>query len=193
MTDEEYISGFLCKDRRIESEFVDQYYAKTISVCFHFVKNQNDAEDLAQDVFLEVFRSIRSFKFKSKLSTWMYRIAVNKSLNHLNKKRLTNGFNHLNPWSHPAQDFQVIDAFHSTRTDPLNEKEQKIILENSVNSLPSNQRIAFVLHKYDDFSYREIADIMNLSLSAVESLIHRAKNNLRNKLLSFFPEYSKSF
>jgi RNA polymerase sigma-70 factor, ECF subfamily len=189
MIDADYIKGFMNKDRKVETEFVNRHYAKIISVCFHFVKNQTDAEDLAQEVFLELFASIGSFRQKSQLSTWMYRIAVNKSINHLKKRNLASLFDRLNPFSQAGADHM---AFSSPVKEPFQDKDHKYLLEKSIGSLPENQRIAFVLCKYDDFSYQEISEIMNVSLSSVESLVHRAKINLQKKLLSHFPEYSKS-
>ena len=75
-----------------------------------------------------------------------------------------------------------------TRND---DKEKREILERAVNSLPENQKIAFILNKYDELAYKEIADIMNLSLSSVESLIHRSKMNLQKKLAPYFSEYAQ--
>ena len=77
-------------------------------------------------------------------------------------------------------------------TDSTNDdREKRKILDTAVNSLPQNQRIAFILSKYDDLAYKEISEIMNLSLPSVESLIHRAKMNLQNKLANYFSEYEK--
>jgi RNA polymerase sigma-70 factor (ECF subfamily) len=76
-----------------------------------------------------------------------------------------------------------------TRND---DKEKRKILDTAVNSLPENQKIAFILNKYEELAYKEIAEIMNLSLSSVESLIHRAKMNLQKKLVNHFSEYGKN-
>jgi len=149
------------------------------------VQNTEDAEDIAQDVFVEVFRSIHSFRADAKISTWLYRIAVNRSLNHIrdNKKR---------KWFQSFDDVvkeKNAQLQHQASENPGTELEnlqRANILHEAIGTLPENQKTAFTLNKYEDLSYKEIAEIMDTSVASVESLIHRAKTGLQKKLYTCY-------
>jgi RNA polymerase sigma-70 factor (ECF subfamily) len=148
-----------------------------------------DAEDVSQEVFVEVFRSAGRYKHGSSLYTWIYRITINRSLDQLRKRKrrsVLQYFGSLLPGSGDGNPAEPL-ADDTTNED----HERRKVLEAAVGTLPENQRIAFVLSKYDDLSHKEIAEVMNLSLSSVESLIHRAKTGLQKKLADYFSEYAK--
>jgi len=162
---------------------VEKYLKNVVNTCFGLVHNRADAEDIAQEVFIEVHRSVHRFRADAKLSSWIYRIAVNKSLNFIrdNKKsrRLSSGYD----------DAQSIRAQAGENDHPeknLLNKERARILHEAVSRLPENQKIAFTLNKYEDLSYAEISEVMEVSLSSVESLIHRAKLNLQKQLIKCY-------
>lgn len=163
------------------SELVENYKRQVINTCYGLVHNTEDAEDIAQDVFIEVFRSVGNFRAESKISTWLYRIAVNRSLNHIrdNKKR---------KWFQSFDDVvkeKNAHLQHQASENPgieLENLQRATILHEAISSLPENQKTAFTLNKYEDLSYKEIAEIMDTSVSSVESLIHRAKMGLQKKL-----------
>jgi RNA polymerase sigma-70 factor, ECF subfamily len=190
MTEAELIEGVLSRDRNAIKYLVGQYQEKVIRTTFGFLRNMEDAEDLSQEVFLEVIRALPSFRRSSSLSTWIYRITVNKSLNHMRKNMWRKIFSGLTLHGDHEKTLPVPDIPVSG-TDGHEGRELKKILDKAIDSLSENQRIAFVLHKYEDFSYKQIAEIMNVSLSSVESLIHRAKSNLQKRLIVDFPEYIK--
>ena len=155
-----------------------------MNTCFGMVHNTEDAEDIAQEVFIEVFRSIHKFRADAKISTWLYRIAVNRSLNFIrdNKKRR---------WFQSFEDSvqsktRELQNITSSKTDQpefqLENKQRAILLHEAIDSLAQNQKVAFTLSKYEDLSYQEISAVMDLSVSSVESLLHRAKKNLQKKL-----------
>lgn len=182
MNEEEIIQKLKSGDSSAFRNLVDKYQLPVMNTCLGIIHHRHDAEDLAQDVFIEVFRSIQSFRADSKLSTWIYRIAVNKSINFIRKQK-------RKQWLLPLEDLftgkQDTESRLTTETTPSTdiEKGQRIQkLNSAIDSLPESQRIAFTLHKYDELSYSEISEVMNLSISAVESLIHRAKINLQKKL-----------
>ena len=160
------------------SELVEKYKRQVINTCYGMVHNTEDAEDIAQDVFIEVFRSIQNFRADSKISTWLYRIAVNRSLNYIrdNKKR---------KWFQSFEDLvkeKNNQLQHQTSENPgveLENLQRANILHDAISSLPENQKTAFTLNKYEDLSYKEIAEIMETSVASVESLIHRAKTGLQ--------------
>ena len=186
MDEKEIIKGLMEGESRTFKELVDQYQVPVFNTCLGIVHNRHDAEDIAQDVFIEIFRSVPGFRSDSKLSTWIYRIAVNKSINSVRKQK-------WQKWLTPIEQLfsgKSESEFLSTSTTlPSSEieKQQRIQhLYAAMDALPENQRIAFTLNKYDELSYLEISEIMNLSVSSVESLIHRAKVNLQKKLWSSY-------
>jgi RNA polymerase sigma-70 factor (ECF subfamily) len=122
------------------------------------------------------------------LSTWLHRIAVNKSLNHLRKNKIKKYIDDLESLiitnKQSAREIEDNKTMHPGKS--IEQAEKARILYQAVNSLSVNQRISFILNKYDDLSYKEIAEIMNTTVSAVESLIHRAKINLQKKLYDYY-------
>jgi len=165
---------------------VDQYQDKVYNTCISFVKNPDDADDLTQEVFIEVYNSIHKFKEESKLSTWIYRISVNKSLQYLRKMKRKKRFGFLigigdeGKLNDPAK----LDFNHPGIM--AENKEKAAILFQAIEKLPENQRIAFTLHKLEDLSYDQISEIMQKSLSSIESLMHRAKVNLKKELCHYY-------
>ncbi|MBC8146404.1 MAG: RNA polymerase sigma factor [Bacteroidetes bacterium] len=169
-------------------EFVESYQNKVISTCNSFVHNIEDAEDIAQDVFVEVYQSIKKFRSDSKISTWLYRISVNKSLNHLRKNKKNTLIKSLDSFfgNDKNESLEVEDSTSTQADQNIENRERIEILHKAIASLAKNQRIAFNLNKYDDLTYKEIAEVMNISLSSVESLMHRAKMNLQKKLINYY-------
>ncbi len=152
-------------------------------VCLGVLQNAADADDVTQEVFIEVFRSVQKFHSRSKISTWLYRIALNKSLNHLRDNR-----KHKRSLQLDSQIMEEVPPA-PVRDNPLEvlqEKEKRKILKKAVNALPERQKKAFVLSKYEDLPNKEIAEIMKISVSSVESLLFRAKQNLQKNILAEF-------
>ena len=169
-------------------EIVDQYKQMVINTCIGLLHHNEDAEDVAQEVFIEIYQSIHQFREASKLSTWIYRIAINKSLNFIRKKKGSRWIRSIESFftGEKKQVLEIPDKQSDQPEELLEKKERADKLYHAIDSLSENQRIAFTLHKYDDLPYKEIAEVMNLSLSAVESLIHRAKKNLQKKLSRYY-------
>lgn len=188
MKETEIINRLQQGDEQAFKQLVENYQKLVVTTCLGLVHNMEDAEDIAQDVFIEVFRSVDKFRADSKLSTWLYRIAVNRSLNFIrdNKRRkwfwsfedeAENKNNPLEKITHDASENPEYELENNQRAQMLHQ---------AIDSLPKNQRVAFTLNKYDDLSYNEISEIMDLSKSSVESLIHRAKLNLQKKLYTCY-------
>lgn len=182
MKEAELLHGLRQNDQHAFRLLLNQYRDKIFRVCYGLLNNVEDAEEIAQDVFVEVYRSVHKFKGESTLSTWLYRIAVNKSLN-LIKKNKNKSWLILMDTLFPQGKTETL---RSERANPgpqliLERRESEKKVEEILNRLPENQRIAFVLHKYEDLPHKEIAEIMKVSLPSVESLIFRAKDTLRKK------------
>lgn len=167
-------------------KLIDDFQKTVLTTCMGFVHNISDAQDITQDVFIEVFESISKFRGDAKLSTWIYRIAVNKSLNFIRNNKKRKFFKSIDIlFDGNTQKIDVID----TSSEPHEQMEQNeiaIVLNKAIDSLPKKQQIAFVMHKYDDLSYKQIAEVMEVSLASVESLIFRAKANLQKRLIKFY-------
>jgi RNA polymerase sigma factor, sigma-70 family len=158
---------------------VDEHQHRVFSTALGMLHNSQDAEDISQDVFLEAFRLLSSFRNDSSIATWLYRITVNKSLNLIKKNKRSNILrsmeNLVQGKQNPADQLQ--DSSPNAQEN-MEEQQQIAILQATLNKLPENQRIAFTLSKYEELSYAEIAEIMQLSISAIESLIFRARKKI---------------
>ena len=190
LSEQFFIQRLKNREEQAYRELVERYSDLVYSTAYAIVQNELDAEDLTQECFVEITNAIYRFKGDSKLSTWMYRIVTNLALYHLRSKKRKKRFGFLfsiddtENKSNPIQNLKSTDTPHQV----LEEKEKSKILFSALNQLPENQRIAFILHNMEQQSYKEICEIMELSLSAVESLIFRAKQNLRKQLEELYHE-----
>ena len=160
---------------------------KVRNTCFRFLKNKEDADDVAQEVFIQVYESMQSFKGEAGLSTWIYRIAVNKSLDFIRKKKRKKRFGQLTSlFGFNEEKEEIVLPAEGTPLQELENKERKQVLDAAIDKLPENQKKVVTLGKYQGFSNKEIAGIMDVSLSSVESLMHRAKKNLHDLLYDYY-------
>jgi RNA polymerase sigma-70 factor, ECF subfamily len=190
MNDEELILKVIDKDHQAFKQLVDRYQDLVLNTCYNLIGNRQDAEDVALEVFCQVYRSADKFRQESKLSTWLYRIAVNGSLNHIRDNKWTRWLKSITfLLQDESEQATEVSAPDRDRPDvALEEKERNLMVQKAISSLPVKQRTAFVLHKYEGLPYQEIAGIMKCSLSSVESLIHRAKLNLQKDLIRYLKE-----
>ena len=154
------------------------------------VQNEGDAEDLTQDVFVQVYQSVGSFKGDSKFSTWLYRIAVTKSLDHERKKKRKKRFAFVRSLFGEENEAIIHPPDFNHPGVQLDRKEDARALFAAIRELPENQRVAFTLHKVEGLSYQEVSEVMETTVSSVESLMHRAKTNLRKELEKYFEQKS---
>lgn len=188
MTENEYIGGLQNHNANSYGRLLDDFQQKVFATCISFVPNKEDAEDIAQDVFVEVFNSIGKFKGNSKLSTWIYRITTNKCLEFIRKRNTKKRFAFLQ--SITGNEIPMDKTSYFTEMNHpgviLENKEKSETLFCAINELPEAQKVVFTLHKVDGKSYQEISDITEKSVSSVESLMFRAKKNLQNTLENFY-------
>jgi RNA polymerase sigma factor (sigma-70 family) len=179
------ISGILEGNELAFRRMVEQYKDLVMSACFGYVHNRQDAEDLAQEVFVEAFRSIKGFRGDSRLSTWLYRIATTKSMDLLkSRKRQKRG-----AFFQSASLDEVNAQRHVDRETPqdiIEQKERLEALHGAMDQLPEKQRIAFTLSQYDGMSSKEVADVMELKANAVDALLFRARANMRSLLTEYY-------
>ena len=187
MTESELIQHILNGNRDAFRSIVEKYEGIIFRTCMGFVHNKEDAEDITQEVLVNVYQSLSSFKGQSAFSTWVYRIATNASLNFIRNKSKRNIFQRIESifGFEKTQDIPQLKSEADNPEQLMINKERSERLFNILNTLPEKQRIAFTLSKYDDLSQHEIALIMDITEGAVESLLQRAKANLQKKLSTF--------
>ena len=175
MSEEQLISQILKGDTTAFEALFNEYQLKILNLCYAMLHNREEAEDLTQEVFLEVYRSLDKFQNKCKLSTWIYRIAVNKSINQTKKNKLRRFF------SMESSDAIAVASFEQTDWS-LEDKQYNNYLHQALEKLPTKQKQAFILYTYDGLAQKEIAQIMNCSLQSVEVLVHRARKSLQKHI-----------
>lgn len=171
---------------------VENYQHRVFNTCLGVLRNAEDAEDIAQEVFVEVHRSVQNFKAESKLSTWIYRICVTKSLDHLRGKKRKKRFAFVKSIFGEGDNeprFDIPDFVHPGVQ--LENKERAAYLFKAIEQLPENQKVAFTLNKIECLCYQEISEITGMSVSAVESLLFRARQNLKKILTDYYEENEK--
>lgn len=187
---EELVRRLKAGDRSAFRELVEEHKNRVYNTCLGFLKNRHDAEDVSQEVFIQVHESIQYFREEAQLTTWLYRIAVTKSLElirYRKRKKRKNFFRALSGEDDQPDDYGSEDAFNHPGL-ALEQKERADILFRTIETLAEKQRVAFTLHKIEGLSYKKIAEVMETSLPAVESLIHRAKENLKKRLYEYYRE-----
>lgn len=173
-------------DEQAFTKLVDEWQDMVYNTALGIVQNADDADDITQEVFIQVYQSISSFKGDSKFSTWLYRITVSKALDHEKKKKRKKRFGFVQSLFGGQEEEQLHPVEFDHPGVALEKKEKARELFNALKQIPDNQRIAFTLHKLEGQSYQEVAAIMNTTLYAVESLISRAKTNLKKELIKYY-------
>lgn len=165
-----------------------RYTRPVINFAFRFVRNRELAEELAQEIFLKVYVGAKTYQPKTRFAPWLYRIATNVCLNEIRKPQFRAIQQSLTP--EEDSDNMLLSRDFQINEKPTKELERQAIaraLKQSLDQLPDKQRIAFILNKYQELSYAEVAESMNLGEKAVKSLIHRAKETLVEKLTPLLP------
>jgi len=170
--------------RQIVETWQDLVYNTAIGI----VQNAEDAEDVAQEVFVQVYESIDGFKGESKLSTWLYRITLSKAMDHLRRKKRKKRFAFVRSLFGENNEATIHPPDFNHPGVLMDNKETAATLFTALSQLPENQRIAFTLHKIEGLSYQEVSEVMGTTVSSVESLMHRAKNNLKKNLENYYRE-----
>ncbi len=186
MSDQELLEKIAIKDEQAFRLFVEKYHVLVLNVCNNILNNYDDSMDISQEVFIKIYESVDKFRGESKISTWLYRIAVNKSLNHLRSKKRQKWFSSLD----------TIFGDESKKTDIKNPDlnigeqieldENKIALQQAIAKLPEKQKTAITLNSFEELPYKEISEIMGISVTEVGVLINRAKKNLQKLILDYY-------
>lgn len=188
-SDLELITRFQEGDRSGFEELINRYSAKVYSLSLRLTKDAEDAEEVLQDVFVTVYRKIAGFEGKSSFSSWLYRVTVNASLMKLRKRR-------QDQTVHMEDVLQQVNDCLAIKPGDLSDSEQATlrlqlieVLDQAVRKLPDDYRAVFVLRDVDGLSSRETGKILNLTIPAVKSRLHRSRLLLRKKLHLFYAEF----
>lgn len=187
MNDKELIEKILLNNDDAFCLLIEKYQRLVYNTCYRILKNVTDAEDLCQDVFLEVHRSLVHLRNSDDMSGWLFKISYSKCISFIRKKNpakvgskddFSDSINHLEQ-NHGHSDKETPEKI-------LEKKEASIALFKIIDQLPENQKKVILLHKFEGHSHKEICAIMDLSQASVESLIYRAKISLRKSLITYF-------
>jgi RNA polymerase sigma-70 factor (ECF subfamily) len=186
-TDAEIMLAVAAGDEAGYNYLVTKYHRQIIHFLFRMVHNEAVAEELAQEVFLRVYRSRESYRAEAKFSTWLYRIATNLAVNHARDTK--------NERTAQTLELDAPDAESGTMPEVADDDpnvEQRMLREErmeairaQVRALPERQRMAVLMHKYQEMDYRQIGEVLKLSESATKSLLFRAYQTLRERLKEF--------
>jgi RNA polymerase sigma-70 factor (ECF subfamily) len=186
LNESELISLLKKKDREAFKVVVDTWQNMVYNTALGILQNEEDAEDIAQEVFIQVFESVSSFKQESKFSTWLYRITISKAMDHIRRKKRKKRFAFIQSL-YGKNDGVMIEPpefFHPGVS--MENKENANALFKAVEKLPTNQKTAFVLSRLEGLSYQQISEVMEVSNSAVDALLQRARKNLQLTLKEYY-------
>jgi RNA polymerase sigma-70 factor (ECF subfamily) len=169
------------------TELVEKYKQPIMNLVYRTIHDPTEAEDIAQNVFVQVFKSASRYKNTARFSTWLFTIARNLCLNEIRRRSRHPAESLDTP--HPEQEDQPLHQFEDKKTflppESLLHGELAGKIEEAMADLPENQRSAILLCRQEDLSYEEIAEILGCSVSATKSLIHRGRETLKEKLKAY--------
>lgn len=189
-SDNDLIDQFRAGSSKSFEELISRYETKAHNLAMRLTRNAEDAEEVLQDVFVTVYRKIDGFEGKAKFSSWLYRITVNAAFMKLRKRRQ----DHSVPMEDvlPSVQNKAAELFQSygAHSDSLTlSNEIREALEGAIGKLPEDYRAVFVLRDVDGLSNKEVGDILELSIPAVKSRLHRSRLMLRKRLRKFYEEF----
>ncbi len=181
MNEQELIKQLVQKSETAFKWLVESYSGVVFNTILNILHDETEAEDAAQEVFIKIYESIGSFRQDAALSTWIYRLAINKALDKTRRRKTRERLHQVIPWWMPGEN----KTGKTTFIHPgilLEHKEKAALLFKAIDGLPEKQKIAFTLIKVQGMKYEEVSKIMDQQIKAIESLISRAKQNLQQKL-----------
>ncbi|WP_321307791.1 RNA polymerase sigma factor [Marinifilum fragile] len=191
MKEQELIEELKLGNQAAFRHLVESYQSMVVNTAMGMIHNMADAEDVAQEVFIQVYNSIYDFRLESSLKTWIYRITITRSLNAVRSKGRKSFFTRLEDLFFTKREVGIGESSLPNPQKRLEEMDHSEAIQSAMNTLPDNQKVAFTLSKYEDLSYKEIAEVMQVSKSSVESLLYRAKVNLQKKLLDYYKNFNE--
>ncbi len=186
-TDAEVMLRVKAGDQSAFDYLVQKYRRPLVSFMYRMARNSAAAEDLAQEVFLRVYRSRQTYEASAKFTTWLYRIATNLAVNHARDTRHERPEVTVSLDEPDEETGTTLDVADGTITaeEALVRRERMLAIRSKVEALPERQKLAVIMHKYQQMDYKQIAEVLKLSESATKSLLFRAYETLRDQLKEF--------
>jgi len=183
-SDVDLMLSFQGGDEEAFSVLVNRHRNSIVSLTYRYLGNRSDAEDLAQEVFLRVYRARKRYRPEAKFTTWLYRVAVNASLNEVRnrKNRPVFGAAPLPGGDEERFTPSVADGRSESPQAAAERSELQAQVRAAVDDLPERQRMALLLNKFHGFSYEDLAATMEMSIPAIKSLLVRARENVRRRI-----------
>ena len=194
LRDDELVRNIISsKDEASFGELINRYSEKVHNLALRITRNPEDTEEIMQDVFVTVFKKVDKFEGKSAFSSWLYRITVNTAFMKL-RKRKQNASTSLEEISPGVKNNWMGDRSEQSDINFLSSKhELRAVLEAAISKLPEEYRTIFVLRDVDGMSNQEVGEILNLSVPAVKSRLHRSRLMLRKRLQNFYDDYVNDY
>lgn len=190
VSDVELIERFRAGSVEAFEELVSRYEAKVFNLALRFTRNQEDAEEVLQDVFATIYKKIEGFQGKSAFSSWLYRIIVNAAFMKLRKRKQQQSVSLEDLSPIVRQHYLDQESTFLSRSDSISmNRELREVLESAINRLPGQYRAVFILRDIDGLSNQEVGEILDLSIPAVKSRLHRSRLMLRKKLMRYWDDY----
>lgn len=171
MDEQEIIREILNGNLDAYEKIVNRYCDRINNLCYRYLFDMEEARDATQDVFIKAYHGLKNWEPKAQFHTWLYRIAINHCLNLLRRRKIVKFQTLDSPSSKPLISSNAGD-------ERLMQKQHELRIKKYINRLPESQRTVIILYFYQQLSYREIADVLKISLSSVESRLFRAKKKL---------------
>ena len=187
MNEQELIGRLRQGDEPVFRWLVDNLSHRLHHTVLNIVQDRDDAEDVLQETFIQVHGSIGSFKGESKLSTWVHKIAIRKALEKLRKRKTRQRIQAIIPWWMPDEK-RSVDVVEMNPGIAAENKEKATALFKAIDQLPENQKLAFTLIRVQGMKHDEVTEIMGLGVKAIESLLSRAKENLKQHLEKYYKQ-----
>ena len=177
VTDHELALRARSGDDSAFTELMRRHYKGVLNFIYRFTNGNNSSEDLTQEAFLRVYKSIKNYEPEAKFSTWLYKIATNLCLTHLKKNKRDLSLDEINENIGERPDPNSEDAY-----DILKRRDIKDKVMAAISTLPEREKVAITLCKYQGFSYNEVAEVLDCSVGAVKTHIYRGRIKLVEKL-----------
>ena len=195
-TDAEFIAGLKARDNEVISRFVKEYQDKMFRLCMQYLRNEDDALDMIQEVFATVIEKIEGFRGDSKLSTWIYSITVFTCIGYLRKKKRKKETSYDASTNDEDNDREYFLAKlmekelskNSPQEDGLLQKEAGQLLMKEIGKLPEHYKNVFILKELEGMSVKEVQKVIPIGQSAIKTRLHRARLHLRDRLVDYFDE-----
>lgn len=173
-------------------KMVQLYQRRVYSLAFNLTRNQSDSEDIAQEVFLRVFNKVNTFLGKSAFSSWIYRITMNVSYMKLKSRKKNEQIsldNLLPQYGENGFHMSTINDWSKKTDETLLSAESIKIIQNAINHLPKKEKVVFILRDIEELSTEKVCEILDISIPAVKSRLHRSRLFLRKRLSNYFDEF----